>query len=279
MPRESSSVWVLPTMSAPVSTRRCTTGALRAAGACSASQSGLPAPVTWPATSNRSFAAKVRPASGPCGAPFSRASEWVQNAFSGSRIGGLFASYRFHRRLVGRQAGKLGKRDRLHRRAQTIIADLRAAHTARLGHELRHGQAAEPALARPHAAAQEGLQLIGPGAAERDRVDDLLGIDLLAAADQGRAARPAELRRRPIEQIEKRAPALETRERSARRLFLLGERRLALERADRRDRGEPPAGLGGLRSGDPGTVAGKREARYVARSVIIEHRNPARLRV
>jgi hypothetical protein len=84
MPRDSSSVWVFPTISAPASTSRCTTGAVRWAGACSASQSGLPAPVTWPAMSNRSFAANVRPASGPVGAPFSRAVEMEQNAFSGS---------------------------------------------------------------------------------------------------------------------------------------------------------------------------------------------------
>src|ERR1700757_2474942 len=87
MPRESSSVWVLPTMSAPLSTRRCPTGGGRAAGGCGASQSGLPAPVTWPAMSNRSFAAKVRPASCPPAAPCKRAAEWVQNAFSESYMG------------------------------------------------------------------------------------------------------------------------------------------------------------------------------------------------
>src|SRR5437588_12364732 len=37
--------------------------------------------------SNRSFAAKVRPASCPPGAPCKRAAEWVQNAFSESYMG------------------------------------------------------------------------------------------------------------------------------------------------------------------------------------------------
>src|SRR5262249_7949564 len=87
MPRDNSSVWVLPIMLAPLSTNRCTTGAVRLAGACSASQSGLPAPVTWPAMSNRAFAAKVRPASCPPGAPCKRAAEWGQNAFSESYMG------------------------------------------------------------------------------------------------------------------------------------------------------------------------------------------------
>src|SRR5215831_5042840 len=84
MPRDNSSVWVFPIMLAPLSMSRCTTGAVRLAGECNASQSGLPAPVTCPAMSNRSFAAKVRPASGPPVAPFRRGAEWVQNAFSGS---------------------------------------------------------------------------------------------------------------------------------------------------------------------------------------------------
>src|ERR1700674_2802005 len=84
MPRESSSVWVLPTMVAPPATGLCPPGAVRRAGSCEASQSGFPAPVTCPAISNRSLAAKVRLASGPAGAPSRRTVTWVQNALNGS---------------------------------------------------------------------------------------------------------------------------------------------------------------------------------------------------
>src|SRR3984893_19412301 len=142
MPRESSSVWVLPTISAPASTSACTTGAVRDAGGCSASQSGLPAPVTWPAMSNRSLAANLRPESGRPGAPCNRAVEWGQKPFKGSRRGVFtvgfssvalgarhasplrIADHGLHRCLGGGKAGELGKRNRLHRRAQAVVADL-----------------------------------------------------------------------------------------------------------------------------------------------------------
>src|ERR1700736_3725695 len=190
MPRESSSVWVFPTMSAPASTSRCTTGAVRAAGACSRNQSGLPAPVTCPSMSNKSLAAKVSPASGPAGAPFNRAVEWEQNAFRGS-----FTDNRFHRRLIGREAGKLAQRDRLHRRTQAIIADLRGTHAARLRQQFGHRQSAKPSLARSHAATQKRFHLIGTGTAECDRIGNLLCSDVLAAADQGLSHRLPKLRR------------------------------------------------------------------------------------
>ena len=46
--------------------------AVRAAGVWVSSQTGLPLPVRWPATSNTSLAAKLRPCSGPVDAPVQR---------------------------------------------------------------------------------------------------------------------------------------------------------------------------------------------------------------
>ena len=58
--------------------------AVRWAGPCVRRQSGLPAPVTCPATSKTSFAANIRPANGPIGAPSSRTRASGQNAPNGS---------------------------------------------------------------------------------------------------------------------------------------------------------------------------------------------------
>src|SRR6185312_2014189 len=69
MPSETSSVIVLPIRVAPASRSRCTAQACRSGTGCVRPQSGLPPPVGCPATSKRSLAAKVRPASGPSGAP------------------------------------------------------------------------------------------------------------------------------------------------------------------------------------------------------------------
>ena len=69
MPSETSSVMVLPISVAPASSSVCTAQACRVGTGCVRAQSWLPPPVGWPATSNRSFAAKVRPRNGPCGAP------------------------------------------------------------------------------------------------------------------------------------------------------------------------------------------------------------------
>jgi hypothetical protein len=68
MPWESSSVCVLPMNRAPAASSRATASACRGAGAWPAAQSGLPARVTQPATSIRSFTAKRRPESGPAAA-------------------------------------------------------------------------------------------------------------------------------------------------------------------------------------------------------------------
>ena len=75
MPSETSSVIVLPISVAPASSRRCTAQACRVGTGCCRAQSGLPPPVGWPATSKRSLAANVRPASGPPGAPAMRTAE------------------------------------------------------------------------------------------------------------------------------------------------------------------------------------------------------------
>ena len=52
-----------------------------------------------------------------------------------------------------RQGRQLGERDRLHRRAQPVIADLLGRYATRLRHQLGDRETAEPALARAHAAA------------------------------------------------------------------------------------------------------------------------------
>src|SRR5438045_805180 len=72
MPSETSSVIVLPIRSAPESSRVCTAQACRSGTGLVRAQSGLPPPVGWPATSNRSLAAKVRPESGPPARPAMR---------------------------------------------------------------------------------------------------------------------------------------------------------------------------------------------------------------
>src|SRR5262249_49344544 len=96
---------------------------------------------------------------------------------------------------------------------------------ARLRDQLGHREAALASLARPHAATQEGLHLIGSGAAERDRVDDLAGRYLLAAAYEGVTRGPAELRGRLIISVEKRTSAGEPRARGRARQASRGRRR------------------------------------------------------
>ena len=60
---------VLPIRVAPASSSRCTAQECRVGTGLYFAQSGLPPPVGWPATSNRSLAAKVRPESGPPARP------------------------------------------------------------------------------------------------------------------------------------------------------------------------------------------------------------------
>src|SRR5271167_1511883 len=84
MPREISSVIVLPIKVAPASSSRWTAQACRAGTGFERAQSGLPPPVGWPATSNRSLAAKVRPESGPPGRPSIRTRGPGTNALTAS---------------------------------------------------------------------------------------------------------------------------------------------------------------------------------------------------
>src|SRR3954447_5582589 len=72
MPRETSSVIVLPINVAPPSSSRWTAQACRVGTGFDRAQSSLPPPVGWPATSNRSLAAKVSPESGPPARPSMR---------------------------------------------------------------------------------------------------------------------------------------------------------------------------------------------------------------
>src|SRR5471032_1285603 len=72
MPSETSSVMVLPISVAPPSSSVCTAKECCAGIGRPVGQSWLPPPVGTPATSNRSLAAKVRPASGPPALPSMR---------------------------------------------------------------------------------------------------------------------------------------------------------------------------------------------------------------
>src|SRR5690349_6114851 len=74
------------------------------------------------------------------------------------------------------------ERDWLHGIADPVVADFGRGNAARFGDQLDHGQAAQPALARPHAAARERLHLVGAGTALlRDELANFAGGDFLAA--------------------------------------------------------------------------------------------------
>ena len=80
--------------------------------------------------------------------------------------------------------------------------------------QLGDGEAAQPSLTRPHAAAQESFHLVRSVAAKGDSIDDLPGSYLLAPAYDRIPDRAAKLRHRLIVCIEKCPPAhhtLETR--------------------------------------------------------------------
>src|SRR6516225_11387575 len=79
----NSSQIVLPIIVAPACRMRATAAAVEVAGACAASQSGLPPPVRYPAISYMSLTAALRAASGPAPAPPSGAvKSWGTNAES-----------------------------------------------------------------------------------------------------------------------------------------------------------------------------------------------------
>src|SRR5476649_43526 len=76
--------------------------------------------------------------------------------------------------LADRQRRQLTERDRLHRRTQAVVTHLVRCRIAFFGDQLRHREAAEPALAGPHAATQESLHLVGALAAHARGLADLL---------------------------------------------------------------------------------------------------------
>src|SRR5205823_11932685 len=66
----------------------------------------------------------------------------------------------YYKGLVGHAQSRDGAdRDRLIRCARTVGADFRDRYAASLGDHRRDDRPADPALARPHAAAGEGFQL------------------------------------------------------------------------------------------------------------------------
>ena len=64
------------------------------------------------------------------------------------------------------------------------MADIAGVTALFVGDEFRHGEAAQPALTRPHAAADESLHLIGSGAALSRETDHRLRVDLLTPTHQ-----------------------------------------------------------------------------------------------
>src|SRR5260370_37889873 len=92
----------------------------------------------------------------------------------------------------GQTTGQTPEGHRLIRRARAIDPDVADRHAARFGDDGADDRSAQPPLTRPHAAADEGLDLVGSGGAEPHRAADLAHRDLLAAAGgAGSAGRPA----------------------------------------------------------------------------------------
>src|SRR5476651_219540 len=110
--------------------------------------------------------------------------------------------------LADRQRRQFAQRDRLHRRTQAIVAHLVRPRAALFGDQLRHREAAEPALAGPHAATQESLHLVGALAAHARGLADLLRGHFLTSADDRIAFGLAQRCYRPIELVEESATHL-----------------------------------------------------------------------
>src|SRR5262245_42847836 len=120
MPSDTSSVIVLPIKVAPASSSRCTAQAWRVGTGFCRAQSGLPPPVGWPATSKRSLAANVRPASGPFGAPGMRT---LEPATKGLVTTGFYATIRVVARSGGgRRRLLLAGRSPLHCVAESLLS-------------------------------------------------------------------------------------------------------------------------------------------------------------
>src|SRR5215472_11049579 len=104
------------------------------------------------------------------------------------------------------EIGEGAESDRLERGARPIRADLGDGFPERVGDHRRDDRSADPALAWPHTAASERLQLVRSGRAQSCRAADLCdrhllaatGDDLILGGDQYRS-------RRAVEPIEKRS--------------------------------------------------------------------------
>ena len=121
---------------------------------------------------------------------------------------------------------------------------------------------AQPALARPHAAAQERLHLVGALQPSVTRVADLAGGDLLAAAhDRVGVLGREERRRGPVEDVEEASAAHRLRERAR----TGAARRSRSPLVDAADAGARPQGRdlaaqgGALGPADARAVAGDRQ--------------------
>src|SRR4029077_8302381 len=115
-----------------------------------------------------------------------------------------FAPYR--RNAAGDfEIGKRADGDRLERGARPIGADFGDRLAADIGDDRRDERAADPALARPHTAAGEGLELVRAGRPKPRGTADPTDRHLLAAAyDDIVLGRDHHRARRPIEAVEKR---------------------------------------------------------------------------
>src|SRR5262249_19700288 len=142
-----------------------------------------------------------------------------------------------------------------------------------------HRETAKTALARTHAATQERFHLVRAGTPERHCFENLLGRNFLAAAHYRVAARTAEIRRRLIKAVEKCATALISIERFPCYPFLFADRKLPLERTDRRYGGKPPACFGYFCSRDACAVARNGDVWHLGQAVAVHRRDPTQLRI
>ena len=186
---------------------------------------------------------------------------------------------RFPCRVRLRQAGQLGERDRLHRWSQAEVAGLARRDATGLRDDLGDGGAAQPALARAHAAAQERLELVRAIGADCDRLADLAGGDLLAAANNGVVGGDAKRRRRAVKAIDEGATAHGDTKVAAHCQLVRQPLPKRIDGADRRDPGEPPALCRHPGATDAGAVAGDGDALEWCRAEAVDLRHPAQLHV
>src|SRR5262249_23504068 len=144
-------------------------------------------------------------------------------------------------------------------------------------HEFGHSEATKAPLASAHAATQERLHLVGAGTPKRRGFENLLRSNFLAAAHQGVTARAAEVRRRLIKAIKKRAPALILIERLPCCPFHPTNWKPPLQRTDRRDGGKPPACLGRFCSCDANAIARDGDVWHRSRAIAVHAGHPTQL--